>query len=218
MTQEEKHPFLQGDIDLFCAAYAVINALRKLYNVQLLEGRHLLRDALLDAAQNLDFFQDLLDQKTDYVSWVDSMLDVQCRKGLLRVEKPFYNAPLPAKCYETTNLKPADLAAIPATIRPMPAPEAVWKKMFTWLHDNPQHCLVFQFVRFLLLKDNFLLIRHWTCCGEVENSALVFYDCSRDRTGMYRLSEAQIITDERDGSAEKVLVPPHTIRCLEKTM
>ena len=60
------NPAYQGQLDVFCAAYAVINAMRHINATRLLTCRAILHEALLDAARDEESFCALLEQRTDY--------------------------------------------------------------------------------------------------------------------------------------------------------
>ena len=49
------NPAYQGQLDVFCAAYAVINAMRHINATRLLTCRAILHEALLDAARDVPF-------------------------------------------------------------------------------------------------------------------------------------------------------------------
>ena len=66
------NPAYQGQLDVFCAAYAVINAMRHINATRLLTCRAILHEALLDAARDEESFCALLEQRTDYVDWVET--------------------------------------------------------------------------------------------------------------------------------------------------
>ena len=91
------NPAYQGQLDVFCAAYAVINAMRHINATRLLTCRAILHEALLDAARDEESFCALLDQRTDYVDWVDAMLSRLEKQGSLltaRPERSFPRRPL----------------------------------------------------------------------------------------------------------------------------
>ena len=50
------NPAYQGQLDVFCAAYAVINAMRHINATRLLTCRAILHEALLDAARDEESF------------------------------------------------------------------------------------------------------------------------------------------------------------------
>ena len=78
------NPAYQGQLDVFCAAYAVINAMRHMNATRLLTCRAILHEALLDAARDEESFCALLEQRTDYVDWVDAMLSRHRRLAAAR--------------------------------------------------------------------------------------------------------------------------------------
>lgn len=209
----ELAPFYQGQLDVFCAAYAVLNALRFMYRIRPLEGRELLHEALLDAVDHPETFRELLDQRTDYTGWVDSILKRRVHLGGLHVEIPFPPAPEPAICSSgsETDASPVTGASVPDG-RSTPGPAQVWETLVAWISSGTGHCALFQFIRFLPVQD--ARIRHWTCCGEHDSNELALYDCSRERSALKRIARSRLITDEAAREAEKVLVVPHTIRLL----
>ena len=83
------NPAYQGQLDVFCAAYAVINAMRHMNATRLLTCRAILHEALLDAARDEESFCALLEQRTDYVDWVDAMLSRLEKQGALLTARPF---------------------------------------------------------------------------------------------------------------------------------
>ena len=95
------NPAYQGQLDVFCAAYAVINAMRHMNATRLLTCRAILHEALLDAARDEESFCALLEQRTDYVDWVDAMLSRLEKQGALLTARPFPTSsgtPSPTGC------------------------------------------------------------------------------------------------------------------------
>ena len=82
-------PVHQGDIDVFCAAYAVINAVRKIHGTRLLICRDLLRDALMEIASDTDCFWYILTQQISHEIWLDKSLQMCARRGLIDFVVPF---------------------------------------------------------------------------------------------------------------------------------
>lgn len=56
----------------FAPPMRLINAMRHINATRLLTCRAILHEALLDAARDEESFCALLDQRTDYVDWVDA--------------------------------------------------------------------------------------------------------------------------------------------------
>ena len=206
MNQPEQTAFYQGQLDVFCAAYAVLNALRFLHGIRPLEARRLLHEALCDVARDPEIFQAVLDQRTDYITWVDAMLERQIRQGGLCAEAPFAAAPRPALCAESSAPSPRpDVPVVPS-----PDADTIWHTLADWLAGGADRCALFQFIRFPPVGRG--SIRHWTCCAGVEGRELVLYDCSREPGALTRIARGRLIADETARAPETVLVPPHTIR------
>lgn len=202
MKQPERSAFYQGQLDVFCAAYAVLNALRLLHGLRPLEARRLLHEALLDIARDPAVFRAALDQRTDYVEWVDAMLEREIRKGGLLVQTPFARAPMQPP--------------VQADGEPGPDPETLWRTLTVWLAGGETRCAIFQFIRFAPVGR--ALIRHWTCCADVEDEELVLYDCSREPGALTRIARCRLIADETARAAETVLILPHTVRLVRSRL
>lgn len=81
-------PFHQGQLDVFCAIYAVLNGLRLLRDIRPLVARDILHDTLLGLAAEPEVFRQVLHQETDYYDLVDQLLEKQVRRLYLKVETP----------------------------------------------------------------------------------------------------------------------------------
>lgn len=185
------NPVYQGQIDVFCAAYAVINAMRRIHEIRILRCRELLHEALLDAARNPEWFATILKQQTDYVDWVDSMLEKQVQSGMLHVERPFSNQ-----------------LSGPKTV----SPEELWSTLEHWLGCNTRRAVVFQFVRHLVPTQ--IVIRHWSCGYTMQEQLLPLLDSSLEPGSVHSIAKNSLITDESRGVVGKIMIVPHTVRLL----
>lgn len=200
-------PFHQGQLDIFCAGYSVCNALRLLGGMQSGEARRLLNRGIMEASHNPQYFQEMLDQTTDYVDWVDLMLSWQS----IHVGKPFAFAPKPLLALGSRTISegfPPEVDYNPS----LPEVDEVWQTLESWIDLNQSRCAIFQFIRFLPLGKT--MLRHWTCCEKVEKKTLMLYDCSNDPGALYFIEKSQMITNEAEAMPEKILIPPHSIRLL----
>lgn len=183
-------PFHQGKLDVFCAMYAVLNGLRLTHQIRTLHARDILHETLLCLAPNIEAFRAVLEQRTDYVALVDGMLNIQCRRLPLAVERPFGKD-------ETA-----------------PTPEELWRHIEGWLHGGPQRAVVFRFLRYIapqLPPVN----RHWTTAQRMENDRLHFFDCSHEAEAVYSVAQGDFVTRTEDVSLDCLLcIEPHTLRCL----
>lgn len=185
------NPAYQGQVDVFCAAYAVINAMRHLHATRLLACRNILHEALIDAARDEGFFRALLEQRTDYVDWVESMLARLEKEGSLLTARPFpVHFPGPGA----------------------PSPQEVWGCMADWLHKDGRRAVIFQFVR--TLHPTEAAIRHWTCGNAVAGDTLFFFDSSLEPGSLHQIERENAITDPAHDAPGKVLIVPYTIRLL----
>ncbi len=201
--------FFQGKIDVFCALYAVLNGLKVTHRIRALQARDIFHETLLGLAQNPQIFKAVLEQKTDYISIVDAMLNIQCRKRSLIVERPF----------EGTAHMP-------------PSPDEVWEKISKWLtpnsfnssqqvppdmpHDMAKNILgramVFRFLRY---HDPAAepLNRHWTTAYHMKDDVLYFFDCSLEESAIYSIKKGGFVTKPKDISANCLIcIEPHSIR------
>lgn len=189
------NPAYQGQLDVFCAAYAVINAMRHMHATRLLSCRTLLHEALLDAAGDEDFFKAVLDQRTDYVDWVDAMLGRLEKQGSLLAARPF-----------PTSFPGPDA----------PPPDVLWEEIAAWLRKGERNAVLLQFVRVLYPTD--AIIRHWTCCNEVIGDTLMLFDSSIEPGSLHQLDRRSLITDPVLDGPGKVLIVPYTLRFLRPRM
>ena len=67
-------PLFQGKIDNFCAAYAVLNAMRLIHGISDLQARALFSELLLSQSRDEKAFRAILSHGTDYVDMVDAFL------------------------------------------------------------------------------------------------------------------------------------------------
>ncbi len=185
------NPAYQGQLDVFCAAYAVINAVRHMHATRLLGCRALLHEALLDAAGDETFFRAILDQQTDYVDWVDAMLARLERKGSLLTARPF-----------PTSFPGPDA----------PSPDELWGSLAGWLRKGGRRVALLQFVR--VLRPTGAVIRHWTCCTETVGDTLMLFDSSLEPGSLHQLDRESLITDPAADGPEKLLIVPYTLRFL----
>ena len=161
------NPAYQGQLDVFCAAYAVINAMRHINATRLLTCRAILHEALLDAARDEESFCAFLDQRTDYVDWVDAMLSRLEKQGSLLTARPF----------------PTHFPGPSA-----PSPAVLWDAIADWLRRGERNAVLLQFVRILYPTE--AVIRHWTCCNDVVGDTLMLFDSSIEPGALHQLSRA----------------------------
>ncbi len=180
-------PLYQGQIDIFCAIYAVLNALRHTHGLRKLACRKILHDTLLDLARVPHYFAMVLDQRTSYVDLVDHMLNIQCKQRPLFVQRPF--------------MKEDEISA-----------QTLWHCLDTWLGQSPHHMAVFRFIRYDLHNQPYIF--HWTCGTHMTDAVLSLADSSLDEGSVQRLSQDQIVTELTKGAANTICLEAHSLRLL----
>ena len=176
-------PFYQGQLDVFCAIYAVLNGLRLTHGLRMLDAREILHAALLDLAAERQAFADVLNQQTDYLDLVDSLLGQQAFKRPLEVLRPFALHEEPA---------------------------AVFTRLGEWL-SCPRRAALFRFVRYLPFNGK-PCIHHWTCVHAVEGNVLRLFDSSRDSGAVHAIRLDEVVTRAEEGGAGRIFLEPRTVR------
>lgn len=169
-------PFYQGKLDVFCAMYAVLNGLRLTHSVRTMKARDLLNDTLLKLASKPAAFKAALNQETDYVALVDSMLADVRKKYPLEVIRPFQAADLPGL-------------------------ERFWDTCQDWLNPNGSkagnRAIIVRFSRFHQL-DKPAAIRHWTTVDVMDANTMHLFDSSHDAEAIQNLSRKSVVMSPRD--------------------
>ena len=181
-------PLYQGQIDVFCAMYAVLNGLRITHGIRSLAARSIFHNTLLELAADRETFAEVLDQRTDYQVLVDAMLSGQVFQRPLSVRRPFARE-------AGTSI------------------DEVWKCLTDWLGTSPKHAALFRFIRYLP-PDGRPHIFHWSCGDRIENTTLYLFDSSREPGSLHALERAGLVCRMEDGGNDKVCLEPHTIRLL----
>ena len=187
-------PFYQGKLDVFCAIYAVLNALRLTHGLRALKAREILHETLLALADNKAAFKAVLDQQTDYIPLVDAMLHVHAVNYPLRVHEPF----------------PVSEAG------GAPDPEHTWQAIHDWLDGSLRRAAVFRFFRYLL-PDDPPVNRHWSTISHLEDGSLRLYDASHEPEAVQRIGKHEFVTHTADiRQGQLIYIDPHSLRFIEK--
>lgn len=181
-------PFYQGKLDVFCAMYAVLNGLRLTHNVRTLKARDLLNETLLKLASKPAAFRAVLNQETDYVALVDSMLDDMGKKFPLQVIRPFKAADLP------------DVGRF-------------WDVCRDWMNPNgvraSNRAIILRFSRFRQPDSQQAVVRHWTTVDAMDANIMHLFDSSHDADAIQNMGRDSVVTFARDLD-EKHLFLMHT--------
>ena len=184
-------PLFQGQLDRFCAVYAVLNACRLIFSLRVQDAAAIFADTLASLAASPEAFRAVLAQTTDYAFLVDDVTARCQARYPLRQHRPF-----PAGAGSTVS------------------PEALWAALEDWL-SSPGRTAIIRFQRFLI-PGGPALVRHWTAARAVEGDSLELYDCSIQENAVRSIPEFGFATDpQRIGLDRLLLVEPEHVRFLE---
>uniref|UniRef100_B8DSC5 Peptidase C39-like domain-containing protein n=1 Tax=Nitratidesulfovibrio vulgaris (strain DSM 19637 / Miyazaki F) TaxID=883 RepID=B8DSC5_NITV9 len=206
-------PYHQGQLDVFCAVYAVANALRSVHPLGMGQARRLFNDVLLDLSRDADAFRSVLYNATDHDALVRAVLECARRDVVpLRVERPFAASP----ALRVTGRVGADASAAGRGGRgpdgaAQPTPRAVWETLVGWLCGGTGRAAVLRFHRYLPFKGD-PVISHWTAAGIPLGDTLFLHDSSREANAIHVIERGGFVTAPEHLSDDRlVLVEP---RCL----
>lgn len=186
-------PFYQGKLDVFCAMYAVLNGLRLTHGIRTLKARDLLNETLLGLSTNPAAFRAVLNQETDYIAIVDSMLRVCVKRYPLQVIKPF-------------------------TVENWPDVDTFWQACHAWLNPAGEtaenRAIILRFARYDNL-DEPPRVRHWTTIDTIDSEIIHLFDSSHEAESIQNLRRNLIVTRSKDITAEKrIYIQPDSVRFL----
>lgn len=184
-------PFFQGKLDVFCSMYAVLNGLRLTHGIRTLKARDFLNETLLGLATNPAAFRAVLNQETDYIALVDTMLRVAAKKYPLQCVTPF-----PAGTF--------------------PDVPGFWEACSSWLNSGgvpaANRAIIFRFSRFDKINEE-PLVRHWTTVDTINEETLHLFDSSHDAESIQNINKANIATLRRDVNEDRRLyIQPDSVR------
>lgn len=168
MNTITSHTFYQGQLDNFCAAYAVLNALKLIRNIPPLQARVLFNEVLFHEAKNPETWLDVINHSTDYHAMVSRMLQMWTTEYSYNTFCPFSDVPLNAE--------------IPL--------EDVWNT----LQKNVIHgksTVVMRFCRFLPQRSS-PVVDHWSTIGHMDDNTIYLFDCSLEPSGWYILDRNKL--------------------------
>lgn len=215
--------FYQGQLDFFCAIYAVVNALTALYGIKLAQARVLLATALHDISKHPDLWIATLENRTDF-HWLAMHLLQACGKGSsypLTVFRPFAGEQdIPESA---ASLAFARVYAEPDPARGI-APDRIWSAMEDWLPEtrvqpragSARRVAVLRFHRYMRYLDT-PIVSHWTMADHHHGGVLHLRDASKEENALYSLDrEITVFAPEHVSETHCVRIEPESIFFLER--
>ena len=214
--------FCQGQLDFFCAAYAVINVLTALYGTSLSQARAMLASVLSDISHHPALWQATLYNDTDF-HWLSDYMLLACSKATsfpLSVHRPFANqAEIPESAHDLANAKHhrTPLKAVPDT-------NTVWSALEEWLPHtltqpragSAQRAVLLRFHRHLHYTPN-PYVSHWsmTDCHYMDSFQL--RDASKEENALYSLNRDACVFSLEEITQEKtVRIEPESIYFIKR--
>lgn len=214
-------PFFQGQLDCFCAAYAVLNAMRLLHALPVSAARQLFNSMLVDLAQDFEHFAEVAFNATDHTAWVIRLLDAQQGGSrAIRSVRPFPPASVPARPRSGKRHRELTLDSGRERISHSPvAPNAVWNALQDWFSGaallRPRTAIL-RFHRFLNMSPH-PVISHWTTVSRLENGTIQLADASQEPTAIHAIPVGEMVTETAQIDPQHLLmIEPATIFLLER--
>ena len=210
--------FYQGQLDFFCAAYAILNAMGGLYGLSVSQARALFADIMDRVGVHSWLLSATWRNDTDFYWLVEYMLAEFRRHPAfpLHVQRPF--GPFPPE----TTLDEIRLRRLPSATQPKP--EQFWNTVRDWLPGrNPNmsetaatRSCVLRFHRYWSFAQK-PLVSHWTCGEWQSGDALFLRDASKEEGALHSLPISQVALAE-SGVSEHcfILLEPESLFLIER--
>jgi hypothetical protein len=214
--------FYQGQLDFFCTAYAVVNALTALYGINLSQARALLASALSDISRYPDLWRAALYNDTDF-HWLSEYMLLACGKASsypVRVFRPFAaQSDIPETAADLSKAKPYRDPS--ATVQDA---DAVWSALADWLPEIPtQPCagfakraVILRFHRYIRHMPN-PVISHWSVADCHYAGVFRLRDASKEENALYSLDrEMAVFAPELVSEKHPVRIEPESRHFMER--
>ena len=214
--------FYQGQLDFFCAAYAVVNALTALYGINLSQARALLASALADISQHQDLWRATLYNETDF-HWLTDYMLLACGKAAsypVRVFRPFAAQPeIPESAADLTR---ASVYIDPQTA--VPDADAIWAALENWLPatrvrpraGSARRAVILRFHRYIRYVPN-PIVSHWSVADCHHDGIFQLRDASKEENALYSLDrEVCVFTPELVSEKHPVRIEPESLYFIER--
>lgn len=184
--------FYQGNLDSFCAVYAVLNALGITHGLTLSNAVPLFREILLHMSADTQRWYDTVHNATDFLWLVEDALEIARFRGyLLDVERPWAGKSARGPCTE----------------------KLCWREMRLWLSPVGAHAntVIFRFHRFLPGHET-PVISHWTVGETIENDTLILCDSSHEPRATRTIHSREFrVRREKIDEKSPILIDPDTL-------
>lgn len=214
--------FYQGQLDFFCAAYAVVNTLTALYGISLSQARALLASALTDVARHHPLWQATLYNETDF-HWLTEYMLLACSKSPsypLRVFRPFASV---REIPETAlDLSQASAHATPGPV--VTDADCIWSGLEEWLPatqvqpraGSARRAAILRFHRYIRYVPN-PVVSHWSVMDCHHEGVFQLRDASKEESALYSLARDMcVFVPELISEKYSVRIEPESLFFIER--
>lgn len=219
--------YYQGQLDFFCAIYAVINALTALYGLTLSQARALLATILSDISTHPGLWQATLLNKTDF-HWLTEHMLIACVKGHsypVRVFRPFaLDREIPEAAVDLNNARVyTETPHNDALGKPENTP-VLWKAFTDFLPEletqpktgTARRVVILRFHRYMRFVED-PVVSHWSVADRHYNDLLHLRDASKEESALYSLDPAvTVFAPELISDTRNVRIEPESIYFIER--
>ncbi|MCC8194726.1 MAG: hypothetical protein LIP28_08790 [Deltaproteobacteria bacterium] len=214
--------FYQGQLDFFCAAYAVVNALTALYGINLSQARALFASVLSDVSRHPALWRATLYNDTDF-HWLSDYMLLACGKASsypVRVIRPFAEPrQIPDDAADLARAKPYADPSIA-----LPDADTVWSALAEWLPDTrvqpragaARRAVILRFHRYIRYVPD-PVVSHWSVADCHHEGVFQLRDASKEESALYSLDrEASVFAPELVSEKHPVRIEPESLYFIER--
>ncbi|MDL2209839.1 hypothetical protein LJC26_03430 [Desulfovibrio sp. OttesenSCG-928-O18] len=214
--------FYQGQLDFFCAVYAVVNALTALYGISLTQARTLFASILSDVSQHPGLWHVTLTNRTDF-HWLVAHMLFGCGKGVsypVRVFRPFMKErEIPACAADLAEARAFNEETCDESLLRPRSAAAIWAEFEKWLPETKtqpragtaRRVALVRFHRYVRYVDE-PVVSHWSVMDHREGGIFHLRDASKEENALYSLDKAvtvfapELVTEKHNVRIEPVSV------------
>ena len=219
--------FYQGQLDFFCAIYAVINALTALYGINLTQARALFASMLGDLALHPGLWRTTLENKTDF-HWLTAHMLYACGKGTsypVRVFRPFASEkeiPESAALLENARAWCEEEYSHPANNGN--TANHIWSAFEGWLPEtrvqpragSARRVAILRFHRYMRFLD-VPIVSHWSVTDHHHAGVIHLRDASKEENALYSLDrQVTVFSPELVSEDRNVRIEPESVYFIER--
>lgn len=169
----DRSSFYQGQLDSFCAIYAVLNGLHLTHSIGVSAARVLFNDTLMKLSETPHLLNALLWNTTDCYWLIERMLH-SCEHSSYRLyaKQPFEAA------QQVSSLM-------------------VWQTLEWWMSGGEHRSALFRFRRYAAF-DRVPLVQHWTTVQSISSTHLMLRDASHEAGAITAFEGGTFATSEEE--------------------